>query len=300
MSFKSAQRKLVAAAAPALIRTVQKLVAGQADEKVDAIGARFGRLIYTLDARRRDRTIDNLMLAFPQMGPDEAAETAQRVFENFGRAGADFLAGDLKKLEDVEALTEVEGAHHLTDAIAQGQGVLYLSAHFGNFERCSKWVTLQGIPMTVVARDANQNAVTKMVSDTREAAGAKIAPRGKPTAAVRALKKGEVVGIVCDQNAAGPLMPFFGHGAASALGAGVLQRRTGAIAVPALCAQLPNRRCRLVVDEPLVAGPDEWGEGSGLLHAYHQWLERRIREQPDQWLWMHDRWKAERQAREKR
>jgi KDO2-lipid IV(A) lauroyltransferase len=256
------------------------------------VGEWFGRRIFELDRKRRERAIDNLMMAFPEMEADQAAQIAREVFLTFGRAGADFLAGGLDTWEQICALTEARGLEHFDSAWAQGKGVILMTGHFGCFERAARFAALRGHPITVIAREANQDAVTGMVAGLRAVAGLSIAPRGRPIAAMRALRQGHAVGVLADQNAEGPHLPFFGQPAATALGPGVMQRRSGAPALPMLAIQLPGRRCLLECHPPLEPGEDVDGEGSGLMRAYNSWLEAQIRRRPEQWLWMHDRWKA--------
>lgn len=294
--MKAWRKRLVDRLALGLLRLVIGRLRRQPLAEVYRRGERFGRLIPKVLKSRKRRAEANLALAFPDMGAEERDAMVVRIFEHFGRAGADFLVSEGRTKADIEATMEFEGVHHLDEALARGKGVMFVSGHIGNWERSSSWLSLSGYPLTAIARDANQEGVNQLVNHIRQSSGTKIVPRGDAARSVLGcLKRNELVAILADQNAEEVFIPFFGHLAGTVLGPGVLAARTGATVVPAYCVYAGDGRWKCVFDAPIEALEGYETNGEGMMRAIHLWLEGVIREYPDQWLWFHDRWRNARE-----
>jgi Kdo2-lipid IVA lauroyltransferase/acyltransferase len=275
---------------------VQKWLRGKPVEKQERIGARIGRLIHDWARKRRERALANLELAMPELSQERRAEVASQAFEHFGIVSADFLTSDWRTLEDLERSTEVVGYENVESALAKGKGALLLSGHFGNWERASAYLSLRGVPLSVVVRDANTRGVNQLVNDLRRGTGAEVISRGAATRGIlETLRRNGLVALLPDQNAEDAFLPFFGKPAGTNLGAGVIQARTGTALVPTTCVRVSPGRYRITVYPELEPKADDGIKGSGALLAFNEWLEERIREHPEQWLWFHDRWRNARQ-----
>lgn len=260
--------------------------------KAYGTGEKFGRLIWKVSGKRRERAEANLKLAFPEKSDAERAELAKRTFEHFGRAAVDFIVGVQRTKEDIESNTEFVGLENLEKAVSRGKGTLLITGHIGNWERVSSWLSLAGYPLTVIARDANQDDVNQMVNAMRSGPGTNVVARGNAARpALERLKANEIVGILPDQNASEIFIPFFGHPAGTVLGPGVLNARTKASVLPVYGVYVGDGKWKIVFDE-LIEPLDGYDvKGEGLMRAINAWLESVIREYPDQWLWFHDRWR---------
>lgn len=255
-------------------------------------GARLGRLLFRLAKKRRERAIANLELAFPELAHADRVELARRVFEHFGRITADFLTSRKRTWEELDASMTVRGFEYLEEALAKGKGGIFITGHFGNWERMSAWAAGRGYPITVVSRDANQTGVNEMVNQLRSKTGSRVIGRGNSARTIlERLRKAELIGILPDQNSDDIFLPFFDKPAGTVLGPGVLAERTGAPVLCAWCVWTGPGRYELTIEPPIEPEPGCEQKGEGTMRAINAALERAIREHPEQWLWFHDRWR---------
>jgi KDO2-lipid IV(A) lauroyltransferase len=274
----------------------QKLFLHRDIAKVERRGARLGELAFKLDKKHRHRTLENLALAFPDWSESKRMEVGREVFRHFGIATADFLRTPLRTEEEVLANMEVEGFEHW-EAV-QGvleNGAIACTAHFGNFERFGSWAKAMGQPITVVAREANQGPIQERMEELRKMAGIDFMGRGDAVRPImKKLREGKVVGLLPDQNSGESFLPFFGHPCGTVLGPAVLHIRTGAVMLPAFCVRLGVGRYRVII-KPAIDIERQERNPEALMSQYNAVLESVIRQFPEQYLWMHDRWKSARQ-----
>jgi len=256
-------------------------------------GERLAMILYRLDKKHRVRTLANLELAFPEWTTERREQTATEVYRHFGRIAADFMRTSLRTLEEVRS-AEVIGLEHLEEAKAAGKGVLIITAHYGNWERFAHWFHAAGYTLNVVARDANQGAVTEEMTRLRNQAGAEVLARGNAARAILTkLKANELVGILNDQNNGDCFVPFFGKPCGTTLGPAVMHMRTGAALIPSYFTRFGPGQYRAEF-HPAVKGEDFGGDQEKITARLNEILEGVIRKHPEQWLWLHDRWKSAR------
>ncbi|MFN8219215.1 MAG: lysophospholipid acyltransferase family protein [Fimbriimonadales bacterium] len=273
-------------------RTALRWMRGKSVAQAESAGRRLGRIAYRLDRKHRERTIANLALAFPDESEKWHAETSVKVWEHFGLIAADFLQTPQRTNQEVLDNMTCDGLDIYRETFALGKGVLVLGAHFGNWERLGHFTAAIGIPLTAIARDANDSGLNDMVLDLRRQAGMEIVSRGNAARAVlERLKKGSMVGILPDQNAGDAFIPFFGKPAGTVLGPGVLHLRSGAPVITTYCARVGPGKYHTFIGEPLPCD----GTPESVMLGMNQRLEAIIREYPEQYLWLHDRWKSARQ-----
>lgn len=274
-----------------LFTFIQSRFARKSQAKRDKFGTWLGNFTFAYYGKRRQRAIDNVKLAFPDLSTEACKEIAKKSSQHFGRVLVDFLGGAKRTDEEVRATVNVTGKEHLDAAVAAGKGVLLLSGHFGNWERANEWLGVEGYKMNVLVRTADDDGVDKIVNDIRRSRGANVIPRGdavKPL--IAALGRGELIGLLIDQNAQDAFVPFFGHPAGTAMGAGIIQARTKCPVVTFSCTDVGKKAFELRF-YPALTWEETEKRGEGMMAAYNRWLEDRIREHPEQWLWMHDRWR---------
>lgn len=261
------------------------------------LGAGIGLLGYGLVGRYRRVALANLQRAFPEWSQAQVKATARRVFRNFGVALAEFLKAPSMTLPQIEQRLQVEGLEFLDSAFRKGKGVLLITGHFGNWELMARYLCMRGYPISVIARDTDDPATTELVTLIRERSGYKVIPRGHAARPVlKALRNNEAVGILPDQNAGDVFVEFFGQKAGSVAGPAIFHLRTGAPIVPLFNVRLPDDYHRIEILPPLCfeSTGDIQADSQRIMQALHDILERYIRRYPDQWLWLHDRWKSAR------
>lgn len=259
------------------------------------LGALVGLLGYMLSARYRRVAIRNLRHAFPEWSRARVHATARRTFRNFGVALAEFLKAPSMTRDQLEQRVELIGREHLDAAFREGKGVLLLTGHFGNWELMARYLVLLGYPIAVIARPTEDPATTELVTMVRERCGYRVYARGNAARAVlKTLRANEAVGILPDQNAGDVFVEFFGQKAGCVAGPAIFHLRTGAPIVPLFNVRLPGDYHRIEILPPMHFEPsgDLQADAQRIMQAWHDLLESYVRRYPDQWLWLHDRWKS--------
>ncbi|MBP7147397.1 MAG: lysophospholipid acyltransferase family protein [Acidobacteria bacterium] len=261
-----------------------------------AIGRRLGLLVHRVDAGHREVARRNLRQA---LGLDEveAARLAREVFAHFGRVLAECLALPAYAAPGAAALFEVEGLEHLARAHARGRGVIVVSAHFGNWELIGVRQALAGYPMDFIARPLDNPWMEAALRKWREQVGNRVLGKhGALRQGLRTLREGRALAFMVDQSMRVPprlFVPFFGRHAPVSPAMGHLAARTGAAVVPVVSFPRDDGGYRIVYEPELVAAPGSDPENAAreLMRRATARVEDWVRQQPQAWLWMHDRWK---------
>ena len=285
------RKKLEGKAGEWLIRRIQAVALRKSPEQAEMFGKKLGRLIFKVAKSRRDRAYKNIGLAFPQLTAAERLSLTKGCFEHFALISVDFLRSKTRTDQELLDSTEIVGLEHLQSAVSKGKGALVLTGHMGNWERMTGIFPLLGFKLAVVARDADDQGVQGMLKEARSSSGAEVLSRGNAAREMlKVLRRGDLVGLLADQNADDIFIPFFGHPAGTVLGPGTISKRTGAPVVPFVMIRTGPNQYRLELSPSLTPDPNfEFEEGT--MRAYHQFLEQAIAKTPEQYLWFHDRWR---------
>jgi KDO2-lipid IV(A) lauroyltransferase len=263
-----------------------------------AAGRRLGRLWGALDRRHRAIAAESLRRAFPEWDESRVEATARGVYAHFGTVLLDLLWMQGRPVEQLLALTDVEGVEHVRAARAAGRGVLCPSGHLGNWE----FQAMASVPLvghiSMIARPLDNPALDRRLVALRTSGGNTVIYKRKAIARVlTAIRENDIVAILIDQNVQerdGIFVRFFGRPASTTTVAAALALKTGCAVVPVHCPLQPNGRYRMIYGPPV-----EW-EGAGrhdedvaaLTQRLTSIIEGWVRETPEQWLWLHRRWKT--------
>lgn len=241
----------------------------------------------------------NLRLAFPEWAERQRRQILFRLFQNFGRMLADFAHFPHLTRQNIEDLILYDGFEHFEHAEKQGKGVLFLTAHFGNWELGSFAHGVYGHPCHFVVRELDNPLMDALINRYRCASGGKaINKRGEFARQVlRAFRQGEAVGILIDQNmmpSEGIFVDFFGRAACTTTGPARIAGRTGVPIVLGLVtwdSKIKKYRLHFELVEWIHhENPEE--EIRVNTANFTKLIEQHVRRYPDQWLWVHRRWKT--------
>ena len=249
-----------------------------------AIAAAFGHAVYALYRLTpvRGFIAGNLRAALPDA---PAAAIARRHVVGLARCIAEIL-----RFPRVEAV-RFEGWEHVEAARAAGNGVIILTAHYGNWELLGAALVAHGLPLHVLVQPPSQDAFGRLFVEFRARVGVRTWPNtGKASLrpALRALQANEGLGLLADQHgeAQEALVRFFGHTVSAPTGPIFLAQRTGAALLPVHLVRQPDGS-HVGVVEPAIAPVDDVQATAQRMYDHY---ERWITEHPDHWLWAHDRW----------
>jgi len=242
----------------------------------------------------------NLALAYPELPPEGRERLYSRIFAETGVLFLEILRMFYRFDRMVLRNSDVEGLEHLRAALAGGKGAFAMTAHLGNWELLTTTGPLYlGTPVTMVTKELKPAWLQRVFVLVRGLLGVRMAcePRTMPEI-LRALKKGHIVGFVMDQYAGAPVgarVPFFGKAVGSHTALAALALRTGAPVVPAIAVRKPDGRYLIRFEPPLQL--EERAEPGAALIAntalFVRHTEGWVREFPEQWLWIHRRWKGD-------
>ncbi|MGH8694585.1 MAG: lysophospholipid acyltransferase family protein [Terriglobales bacterium] len=259
----------------------------------------LARLVYLLHGRLRRVGLRNLEIAFPEKSAAERRRIVRALFTHLGRQLAEFCLLPCYTQENVSETVIYDGFDNYEAAHGRGKGVVILTAHLGGWELGSFVHSLHGHPMHIVVRALDNPYVDRLVDRYRTLHGNTTLDKlDFARGLLGALRAGEAVGILIDQNITPPqgvFVDFFGHKACTASGLAKVALRTDAAVVPGFTIwdeQL--RKYRISFDpalELLRSGDDE-ADVIANTALFTRVIEGYARRYPEQWLWVHRRWKT--------
>lgn len=259
------------------------------------IGASLGKLGYFPLKFRRQLVENHLRRAFPDRDDAWIRATARAAYAHLGREAIATIRLARQTREDVLARTSVIGLNEFKAALAKGNGVVLASGHVGNHEIGAAALSARGIPLDLVVQRQRNPLFDEALIASRERLGLGVIDRFQATRlAIKALRKGRAVAFAADQNAgkAGVFVPYFGHLASTHRGAALFAVKTEAPLF--LGTALRKGNGYEVTLQPIEV--DRAGELDDVIYrltvAFTERLEMVVREAPEQYLWLHRRWKT--------
>ena len=266
-----------------------------------AAGRGFGRAAYALAAGLRRTGERNLELAFPEMGEAERERILRGSFESLGRQLGEVSQFPRATPERLRAVAEYdsEDVKLLDVARARGRGVIFLTSHLGAWEMLCFAHSALYEPLSFLVRPLDNPRIDALVERLRTRFGNRPIDKGAAArTALRLLKQGGTLGVLADLNTQereGVFVPFFGHLACTTAGAATLALRTDATVIPC-CAPWDERRKKYVFHGgpvlELVRTGDDARDVELNTARFTAAIEDQVRRFPDQWLWLHKRWKT--------
>jgi len=256
------------------------------------------RLFYYLDPKRRLIAIHNLRCSFPEKSMEEIITIAKGVYRTMGIVAADFFEIPSLTKENIGNLVEVQGLENCITALKKNKGLLMFGAHFGNWELDAAAVSLLLKSAAVIYRPLDNPFLDKFVAQVRSSTGNIPIPKERAMRKMlRHLKNNGVLGILLDQNVDWPegvFVDFFGRPACTTNGLALLALGTDAPVIPAYIVRLENGKYRMIIGEEMEVVHTDDINADILINTqnFTKAIEETIRKYPDQWLWVHQRWKT--------
>ncbi|HVG30080.1 MAG TPA: lysophospholipid acyltransferase family protein [Pyrinomonadaceae bacterium] len=264
-----------------------------------ALGRGTGHAAYALAGGLRRTGLRNLRLAFPEMGEAERRRTLRRSMVGLGRQLGYFSHFPRMTAEDLRGLVEYDGIEILHEAQARGRGIIFLTAHLGAWEVLSFAHSALYNPISFMVRRLDNPRVEELTDRVRTRFGNRsIDKKMAARSALKLLREGGTLGILADLNTQpheGVFVPFFGRPACTTSGIAVLALRTDASVIPVVAPWHEERGRYVFHGSPiveLVRTGDHESDVEVNTARFTAAVEAQIRKYPDQWLWIHKRWKT--------
>jgi len=265
------------------------------------LGELLGRIAFRLGGRARNLALAHLEMAFPEKSPAEREAIVRGMFVHLAMCAMEVVT--IRSYDrDLERYVAFARPDHLREVMARGNGMVYVTGHVGNWELMARRVATSGVPNAVIAKAGSDRKLNAMIERFRASGGVTTLWRESPDtgrAIIRTFRQGRALGILIDQDTRvqGVFAPFFGRPAWTPRAAADFALRFGApVVVGTAHRQGPGRGGGHLIDTvevPYDPDPsDREAEVVRLTAACNAALEDAIRRHPEEWVWMHERWKT--------
>lgn len=259
----------------------------------------LGRLSSVFTANSRKRVVEHLTMVYgKEKTPAEIKALSKKVFEMLGMNAGDIIQSvNISSREDYEKFRVINGVEHAQAAYKKGKGVIFLTGHIGPFEYIATELAFRGYKPLIVGTKLKDQRLNDLLASNRNKFGAQLVERGKDTVKlVKNLKLGGTMIILIDQDTKvkSRFVNFLGHPCATPIGATIMALKTGAAVVPMFLHQREDFKIEINCYPELemtVTGDDE----TDLIvntQKLSDVTEQEVRKYPEQWVWMHERWKT--------
>lgn len=261
-------------------------------------GRRLGSFCYHFVPVRKQVVLENLRAAFGDTHDEAAIDAlARRFYQHLATTLLEFCQLDRLAPAQIAAVIDLDGRNHLDALRDAGRGAILVSGHYGNWELLGAALVAHGYPTCYLVKSQRNKLVDRLQNEIRGRAGIGVIRTDGPiTDMVRALKRGEFLGMLSDQDAggAGLFVDFLGRPASVFRGAAHLAYRLKCPILIGFAVRQPDGRHRVIATEPVYPDPT-WDEETAvrtLTEIHTQRLESMIRKTPEQYFWVHRRWKT--------
>lgn len=245
---------------------------------------------------RKQIALENLNIVFPDKDTSWKEELLKKVYDHLSLSLTEYLCLSKKPERVLDWIHEVEGLDILSDLHAKGKGAVILTGHVGNWELLGAWLSLKGFPVNAVIRDPNDPGVAGILREYRKKTGLRTISKGKVmTSAVRSAKKGDFVALLADQDGGntGYRIPFMGRECSTVGGPAMVSILADVELVPLYSYRVSPYVHNVVVHPPF-SPPSSGDRNERILETSRRCnfeIEKMIHSHPEQWLWLHRRWR---------
>lgn len=266
------------------------------------LGRALGTVFYLADKKHRGHALKNLSIAFPEKKQSEIAAICGDFYKNLGMVFMEIIR--ISKYKDSNIDRFVESDFTKLKEIYGKSGILLLTAHFGNWELLARTFGLKGFKGNVLARPLDNPYIEKILYGLRTSSGNKVIYNREHAVKniMAALHGNEIVGFLPDENASkriGVFVDFFGVKACTMPGMANIAAKTRLPIVPAFIVRIPGEdggysKHKLIIEPPLDINytGNRREDTMNILKTFNEKIEDIIKRYPEQWFWIHNRWKT--------
>jgi KDO2-lipid IV(A) lauroyltransferase len=280
-----------------LLMGIGFLIRGLSRPTILRLGRLVGDFIYYCVPVRKAVVLDHLEQAFPQKTPEEIKKIARGSYQNLGMNVLEHLRLPTLSPDEIRSIVDLADEEILVQALDRKRGVIIVGGHFGNWEYSSSSLPANGYRFGVVVAKISNKYIDKRINEHREATGGKMIPKRSSTKAViRMLRENGAVGMLIDQNQKrwGAFVDFFGRPCSTVRGPALIAHKTGASIIFFASIRQPDGTIKVIFEPVEIdyhAGATEENIRD-ITQRCTARLEHYIRLYPEQWFWMHRRWKT--------
>jgi KDO2-lipid IV(A) lauroyltransferase len=263
------------------------------------LAAGITRILFALRPKLRKTAEVNLKIAFPDWSDEQREATIRGMVQNLGWMAAEFAHFPKYSKDNIEQVVVLDGHENFLEGQRRGKGVLYLTGHIGGWELSSFAHALYGFPLHYMARPVDNKKVDDLVNGYRCLSGNRpIFKNESARVMLKILKEAGTIGILADQNTMpdeAVFVGFFGKMASTTTGIARVALHTGAAVVPGYAIwdqSLQKYRLRFEPPVELIRTGDAERDVFENTQKFTKVLEEIIRKHPEQWVWVHGRWKT--------
>ncbi len=263
-------------------------------------GAFLGRVGYRRLKREREKAERNFTLAFGnEYTARQKSEILRRSFENLGKSLIEVLKFRQISSSNIDQFVTLEGEENLKKAFSKQKGIVFVTAHFGNWELMGITLAIKGYRTHVIAAPLYDSRLDRIMNRFRLIHGVETITRGGEKGArkiLSALKNNQILGLLIDQDidAEGVFVDFFNRQAFTPSGAATLALKSGAAVILGFIHRELDNRHRIIFSGPveLIRRGELAQDIQDNTALFTKAIEENIRKHPDQWVWMHNRWQT--------
>jgi len=261
-------------------------------------GRILGALIYHVDIPHKRIVRRNLKFAYPEWTDEEICKVSRRIFQNLGITILEILQMAFFSKEDFLANIRIRGKDNLLNAVEGGKGVIIISAHLGNWEAASLFAPCYfGYPVTSVARKIESGIINRWILKLRTRFGNSIIDKeGALPEMTQTLRDGKILALIIDQGTTiseGVELTFFSKKVTVTPAAAMLALRCKSPVLPVFCVREEDHKLIIIIEPPveIIRTKDLRADLKTNTQIMTDIIEKAVRRYPDQWLWLHKRWK---------
>lgn len=258
----------------------------------------LGTIYYSFSRTSRELVRRHLQMAFRAMPAEEIEKLSRNVFKMLGKNAGEILrSSNISTLRELESILVTHGYENFEQANSKGKGVIFLTCHLGAFDLQVTNMALRGLNPNIIGTPLKDERLNELLWRYRNQHGAVAIERGRETfRMIKVLKSGGSVALLIDQDTKVKtvFVNFFGMPAATPVGATVLAMKTGAAIIPTYVhlGEDGLQHMHILPEIPMRISENEEDDVVYNTQVLTNFIEEQIRKYPEQWVWMHERWKT--------